>query len=70
MGYKKIQNIFDRPSSDQNNPLEILIPKDPLEISLSLNFDKIKKTFGHSSDIVTQEIIINETNRIKFVSFI
>ena len=40
-------------------------PKEALEESLDLNFDKVKKAFGNSNDIITQTILLNGADPIQ-----
>ncbi|MFD0698946.1 spore germination protein [Paenibacillus sp. GCM10027628] len=69
MGFLKkiILNNFNRSRSTdaQITQNDVSLSKEPLEKSLELNFDKIKKAFGYSHDIMTQRILLHESTSIQ-----
>ncbi|MDQ0873931.1 spore germination protein KA [Paenibacillus sp. V4I3] len=62
---KILRNNYNSVTDARPNQTGLLIPKEVLEESLDLNFDKVKKAFGNSNDIITQTIQLNEADPIQ-----
>ncbi|KRF41839.1 spore germination protein [Paenibacillus sp. Soil787] len=62
---KILKNNYNNSTDARINQSDFSISKESLEESLDLNFDKVKKAFGNSSDLITQTIQLNDTDSIQ-----
>ncbi|NOU70826.1 spore germination protein [Paenibacillus sp. LMG 31458] len=62
---KILKNNYNNSTDAQINQNGFSISKELLEESLDLNFDKLKKAFGNSSDLITQTIHLNDVDSIQ-----
>lgn len=62
---KILKNNYNNSTDARINQSGFSISKELLEESLDLNFDKVKKAFGNSSDLITQTIHLNDADPIQ-----
>lgn len=62
---KILKNNYNNSTDARINQRDFSISKESLEESLDLNFDKVKKAFGNSSDLITQTIHLNDADQIQ-----
>ncbi|WP_261302042.1 spore germination protein [Paenibacillus andongensis] len=62
---KILLNNYTLPTDTRSNQNGLSLSKESLEESLEINFDKVKKAFGNSNDIVTQTLLLNGADPIQ-----